>query len=122
MAQGRSGEETEAVFFFRSLRVWHGLFPRKIKLHLDLRRYFKYAYTAGKRSGIPVWYFGLPGEKDSMKKYEYKVVLMATKTAMTVKNMEAAAKAFEQELNRFGAEGWELIQREDGMFFFKREL
>ena len=57
-----------------------------------------------------------------MKKYEYKVVLMATTTAMTVKNMEAAAKAFEQELNRFGAEGWELIQREDGMFFFKREL
>lgn len=57
-----------------------------------------------------------------MKKYEYKVILMATKTAMNVKNMEAAAKEFEQELNHFGAEGWELIQREDGMFFFKREL
>lgn len=57
-----------------------------------------------------------------MKKYEYKILTLAAKMAMTGKQFEETAKAFEQELNHLGGEGWELIQRADSMFFFKREI
>lgn len=56
-----------------------------------------------------------------MKKYEYKVITIATSLAMSTKQYEKIAQEFEAELNKLGADGWELIQRMDGFFFFKRE-
>ena len=35
---------------------------------------------------------------------------------------EKMATEFETALNKLGAEGWELVQRVDGFFFFKREI
>ena len=32
------------------------------------------------------------------------------------------AQEFEEALNALGAEGWELVQRQDAMFFFKRAV
>ncbi len=57
-----------------------------------------------------------------MKKYEYKVVAIATSLAVSTKQYEKIAQEFEIQLNEFGADGWELVQRMDGFFFFKREL
>ena len=57
-----------------------------------------------------------------MRMWEYKVLAVATKLAMNQKGFDEAAEQFEAELNRLGAEGWELVQRQDGMFFLKREL
>lgn len=56
-----------------------------------------------------------------MKKWEYKVITIATNAALTTKQYERAAQEFEIQLNALGAEGWELVQRMDGFFFFKRE-
>lgn len=56
-----------------------------------------------------------------MKKWEYKVITIATNAALTTKQYERAAQEFETQLNALGAEGWELVQRMDGFFFFKRE-
>ncbi len=57
-----------------------------------------------------------------MKKYEYKVVTFATALAMNTKQYEKTAQEFEVQLNELGTDGWELIQRKDGFFFFKREI
>ena len=57
-----------------------------------------------------------------MKKYEYKVAAIATAFAVSTKQYETIAREFEIQLNELGAEGWELVQRMDGFFFFKREL
>ncbi len=57
-----------------------------------------------------------------MKKYEYKVITIATSLTMSTKQYEKVAQEFEAQLNALGADGWELIQRTDGFFFFKREL
>lgn len=57
-----------------------------------------------------------------MKKYEYKVIPIATSLALGTKQYEKIAQEFETQLNALGADGWELIQRIDGFFFFKREL
>lgn len=57
-----------------------------------------------------------------MKKYEYKVVTIATTLAMSTKQYEKNAKEFEAQLNELGADGWELIQCMNGFFFFKREI
>lgn len=56
-----------------------------------------------------------------MKKYEYKVIAIPTNLAMSTKQFEKIAQEFETKLNELGANGWELIQRMDGFFFFKRE-
>ena len=57
-----------------------------------------------------------------MKKFEYKVVPIATSIAIGMKGYEKVASEFENQLNRLGEEGWELVQRTDGFFFFKREI
>ncbi len=57
-----------------------------------------------------------------MKKYEYKVITIATALAVSTKQYEKIAQEFEIQLNELGADGWELVQRTDGFFFFKREI
>lgn len=57
-----------------------------------------------------------------MRKYEYKVITIATALAMDAKQFEKTAQAFETQLNELGADGWELVQRMDGFFFFKRAV
>lgn len=57
-----------------------------------------------------------------MKKYEYKVITIATSLALGTKQYEKIAQEFEMQLNELGADGWELVQRIDGFFFFKREM
>ena len=55
-----------------------------------------------------------------MKKFEYKVITIATNLAMTTKQYEKIAEEYEERLNALGEEGWELVNRVDGFFFFKR--
>ena len=57
-----------------------------------------------------------------MKKFEYKVVAIPTSIPLGTKGYEKIATEFETIFNKLGAEGWELIQRADGFFFFKREI
>lgn len=57
-----------------------------------------------------------------MKKYEYKVITIATSITMTTKQYEKTAQEFESKLNELGAEGWESVSRMDGFFFFKRPI
>ena len=57
-----------------------------------------------------------------MKKFEYKVVSIPTSIPLGSKGYEKTATEFETTLNNLGAEGWELVQRADGFFFFKREI
>ena len=56
-----------------------------------------------------------------MKQWEYKVVTIATNAVLTTRQYEKAAQEFEMQLNELGADGWEMVQRADGFFFFKRE-
>jgi len=57
-----------------------------------------------------------------MKKYEYKVITIPTSIPLGTKGYEKIVAEFEAVLNKLGAEGWELVQRADGFFFFKREI
>ena len=57
-----------------------------------------------------------------MKKFEYKVITIPTNISLGAKGYEKIATEFETALNNLGAEGWELVQRADGFFFFKREV
>lgn len=50
-----------------------------------------------------------------MKKYEYKVITIATSLALGTKQYEKIAQEFEMQLNELGADGWELVQRMDGI-------
>lgn len=57
-----------------------------------------------------------------MKKYEYKVITTPTGLVMNIKQFEKTAQEFEDKLNELGADGWELVNRVDGFFFFKRPI
>ena len=50
------------------------------------------------------------------------MVAVATTMALTTKQYEKTAEELEEKLNTLGAQGWELIEREDGFFFFKRPV
>ncbi len=41
-----------------------------------------------------------------MKRYEYKVVAIATALTVSIKQHEKVAKEFEEQLNELGANGW----------------
>ena len=56
-----------------------------------------------------------------MKKFEYKVMSIPTSIPLGAKGYEKVASKFEAQLNKLGTEGWELVQRVDSFFFFKRE-
>ena len=56
-----------------------------------------------------------------MKQFEYKVAVIATHVPLTTKGYEGVAQEFETRLNALGDQGWELVQRADGFFFFRRE-
>ena len=51
-----------------------------------------------------------------MKTFEYKVIPIATNIAISSKGYEKVASEFEIQLNKLGAEGWELVQRIDVFF------
>ena len=57
-----------------------------------------------------------------MKKFEYKVISLPTSIPLGTKGYEKIATEYETNLNKLGEEGWELVQRRDGFFFFKREI
>ena len=57
-----------------------------------------------------------------MKKFEYQVIAIPTIIPIGNRGYERMAHEFETMLNQLGAEGWELVQRTDGLFFFKREI
>ena len=57
-----------------------------------------------------------------MEKFEYKVISLPTSIPLGTKGDEKIATEYEMNLNKLGEEGWELVQRMDGFFFFKREV
>lgn len=57
-----------------------------------------------------------------MKQFEYKVIVIPTTAYITTKQYQRVAKTIEETLNSLGAEGWELVQRVDGLYFLKREI
>ena len=57
-----------------------------------------------------------------MKQFEYKVISIPTRLPITNKQYDEVALDFQQQFNALGLEGWELVDRADGFFFFKREI
>lgn len=57
-----------------------------------------------------------------MKQFEYKVIAIPTRLPITNKQYDEIALDFQQQFNALGLEGWELADRADGFFFFKREI
>ena len=57
-----------------------------------------------------------------MKQFEYKVIAIPTRLPITNKQYDEIALDFQQQFNALGLEGWELVDRADGLFFFKREI
>ncbi len=57
-----------------------------------------------------------------MKQFEYKVITIPTRLPITNKQYDEIALDFQQQFNALGLEGWELVDRADGFFFFKREI
>ena len=57
-----------------------------------------------------------------MKQFEYKVIAIPTRLPITNKQYDEIALDFQQQFNALGLEGWELVDRADGFFFFTREI
>ena len=57
-----------------------------------------------------------------MKQFEYKVIAIPTRLPITNKQYDEIALDFQQQFNALGLEGWELVDRADGFFFFMREI
>ena len=57
-----------------------------------------------------------------MKQFEYKVIAIPTRLPITNKQYDEVALDFQQQFNALGLEGWELVDRADCFFFFKREI
>ena len=57
-----------------------------------------------------------------MKKFEYKVISVPRAIPIGAKGYEKMVTEFETNLNKLGAEGWELVQRADDFLFFKSDL
>ena len=61
-----------------------------------------------------------------MKKFEYRVGLISKSVALTYAQAEKAMYEYEENLNKMGEAGWELVQvldmKAERMFFFKREV
>ena len=57
-----------------------------------------------------------------MKQFEYKVIAIPTRLPITNKQYDEVALDFQQQFNALGLEGWELVDRADGFFFFKCEI
>ena len=57
-----------------------------------------------------------------MKQFEYKVIAPAVNLALTTRQYEQQAQELEKLLNTLGAEGWELVQKADGFYFFNPPL
>ena len=57
-----------------------------------------------------------------MKQFEYKVIAIPTRLPITNKQYDEVALDFQQQFNALGLEGWEMVDRADGFFFFKREI
>ena len=57
-----------------------------------------------------------------MKQFEYKVIAIPTRLPITNKQYDEVALDFQQQFNALGLEGWGLVDRADGFFFFKREI
>lgn len=57
-----------------------------------------------------------------MKQFEYKVIAIPTRIPITNKQYDEIALDYQQQFNALGLEGWELVNRTDGFFFFKREI
>lgn len=57
-----------------------------------------------------------------MKQFEYKVIAIPTRIPITNKQYDEIAMDYQQQFNALGLEGWELVDRADGFFFFKREI
>lgn len=56
-----------------------------------------------------------------MKQFEYKVIAPGSESGATTRQYEQQAQELENLLNTLGAEGWELVQKAEGFYFFKRE-
>lgn len=54
--------------------------------------------------------------------YKYKVLVKALPAAMNMKKYEEAATQLQEEMNRLGAEGWDLVQWKNGLMIFKRKV
>jgi len=57
-----------------------------------------------------------------MKKFEYRVVVIPVNMALTTNGYYKIAAEMEEKMNELGAEGWEFVQKNDGLYYFKREI
>jgi len=57
-----------------------------------------------------------------MKKFEYKVVVIPVNVTLTAKQHYKTADEIENVMNELGKEGWELVQKADSMYYFKRAI